>query len=85
MSRRSADLQTHSANMPIVKLGVVSYVRCPALLRTQKKPTTVSTSAPAQPRRPFRRSPNQRRVVGRTVFWALTLGGVAVWLPHLMH
>ncbi|MET0271511.1 MAG: hypothetical protein ABW360_00825 [Phenylobacterium sp.] len=44
----------------------------------------MTTSAPATPRRSLRSSPNQRRVVGRTVFWTLALSGFAVWLPHLV-
>jgi hypothetical protein len=39
-------------------------------------------AAPA--RRPFRKSPNQQRVVGRTVLWTVALSAMAFWIPHLV-
>jgi hypothetical protein len=42
-------------------------------------------ATPSRPaKRPFRQSPNQQRLVGRTVVWTLALCGLAFWIPHVM-
>ena len=48
-------------------------------------PNPIAQSATAPPaKRPFRKSPNQRRVVGRTVLWTVALSAMAFWIPHLV-
>lgn len=43
---------------------------------------TLAPSSATPTKRPRRNSPNQRRVIGRTIMWTVLMGAAAVWLPH---